>query len=294
MSDRVFLPHPEAEFKISELLGPSPKGSYEPSGVCFRGGCLYVVFDNFPHIARLGYPLAVSDPANVLVRQDGKNRDFEGITYFEPKRCFLIISEALKGPGGDDRPAVEAYDDSLQPQRSKWLDFAVDKRNKGMEGITYARLDGQDSVLCLYEGNKARGGAKGRQPGGGRIHVYQADATNKWGYRRTLKLPKTVRFIDYSGMDVDGARIAVVSQDSSALWIGELRGDGLGFLDDGRIFHFPRDDSGKRIYCNVEGVAWITPEEITVVSDRRNKDRQKRRCKRKAQSIHIFRIPGAA
>jgi hypothetical protein len=60
MSDRVFLPHPEAEFKISELLGPSPKGSYEPSGVCFRGGCLYVVFDNFPHIARLGYPLAVS------------------------------------------------------------------------------------------------------------------------------------------------------------------------------------------------------------------------------------------
>jgi hypothetical protein len=95
-------------------------------------------------------------------------------------------------------------------------------------------------------------------------------------------------------MDVDGARIAVVSQDSSALWIGELRGDGLGFLDDGRIFHFPRDDSGKRIYCNVEGVAWITPEEITVVSDRRNKDGQKRRCKRKAQSIHSFRIPGAS
>jgi hypothetical protein len=223
-----------------------------------------VVFDNFPHIARLGYPLAVGDPANVLVRLDGKNCDFEGITYFEPKRCFLIISEALKDPDGDDRPAVEAYDDFLQPQRSKWLDFAVDKRNKGMEGITYARLDGQDSVLCLYEGNKAKGGAKGRKPGGGRIHVYQARAA-KWGY-----------------------------QDSSTLWIGELRGDGLGFLNDGRIFHFPRDDSGKRIYCNVEGVAWITPEEIAVVSDRRNKDGQKRRCKHKAQSIHIFRIPGAA
>ncbi len=293
MSDRVFLPHPEAEFRISELLGPGPKGGYEPSGVCFRDGCLYVVFDNFPHIARLGYPLAVGDPANALVRQDGKNRGFEGITYYEPKRCFLIISEALKDPDGDYRPAIEAYDDHLRRQRSKWLDFPVVKRNKGMEGVTYARLDGQDTVLCLYEGNKSKGGAQGRKPGGGRVHVYQARAT-KWGYKRTLKLPKAVRFRDYSGMDVDGARIAVVSQDSSALWIGELRGDGLGFLDDGKIFCFPRADSGKRIYCTIEGVTWITPEEIAVVSDRRNKDSQKRRCKRKAQSIHIFRIPGAS
>jgi uncharacterized protein YjiK len=252
-----------------------------------------VVFDNFPHIARLGYPLAVGNPANALVRQDGTNRDFEGITYYEPRQCFLIISEAQKDPEGDYRPAIEAYDHQLQRQRSRWLDFPLVKRNKGMEGVTYARLDGQDSVLCLYEGNKGQGGAKGRKPGGGMVHVYQARPT-KWGHKRTLKLPKAVRFRDYSGMDVDGARIAVVSQDSSALWIGELRGDGLGFLDDGRIFYFPRDDSGKRIYCNIEGVAWITPEEIAVVSDRRNKDVQKRRCKRKAQSIHIFSISGAS
>jgi hypothetical protein len=293
MSDRVFLPHPEAEFKISELLDPNSNGKYEASGVCFSDGCLYVVFDNLPHIARLGYPLAVGDPMNELVEQGRKKRGFEGITYYEPERRFLIICEALKDRRGDRRPAIEAYDHKLQRLGRDRLDFIVDAKNKGMEGIAYARLDGEDCVLCLCEGNKCKGGKKGQEPGGGRIRVYRASG-DKWDFQRTLKLPKAVRFEDYSGIDVDGTRIAVVSQVNSALWIGELRADGQGFLDDGKTFHFPRDDAGKKIYCNIEGIAWTAPDEIAVVSDRRDKDEQKRRCKRKDQSIHIFRIPAAS
>ena len=43
-----------------------------------------------------------------------------------------------------------------------------------------------------------------------------------WKYIDTVKLPSAVDFIDYSGLDIDGTNIAVVSQEESKLWLGEL------------------------------------------------------------------------
>ena len=45
----------------------------------------------------------------------------------------------------------------------------------------------------------------------------------KWNVEATIKLPsKTADFSDYSGLDLFQRRLAVVSQEDSKLWIGEL------------------------------------------------------------------------
>jgi hypothetical protein len=83
----------------------------------------------------------------------------------------------------------------------------------------------------------------------------------------------------------------VVSQITSALWIGAFREDGWGLVDDGVIYLFPRNESGETIYCNIEGVSWITPRQIVVVSDKSKPGKQSELCRQRDQSIHIFDIP---
>ena len=84
---------------------------------------------------------------------------------------------------------------------------------------------GQTYLLGLCEGNRCQGGAAGRVPGGGRIHVFQR-GRHHWDRVAKIRLPETVLFVDYSGIAVNGDRIAVVSQVSSALWVGNLAPSG--------------------------------------------------------------------
>jgi hypothetical protein len=282
------------EYKIHELL---PEGSaddrFEASGVCARDGCFYVIFDNAPHIARLDSSLTVGHPANVLLRQRGESAGFEDLTYHARAHRFLVIIESLICADGVYRPNIEEYTDDFRYLENKWVDFALEGANKGLEGLAYVYRDGQDVVLGLCEGNRCKGGKKGRKPGGGRIQILNKGA-DRWDHRGTLKLPKTVRFRDYASLDLDGNRIAVVSQISSALWIGELKEKDWDFVDDGALYRFPRDEEGKIVYGNIEGVSWISSRRIVVVSDKRKPGEQAKRCAQKDQSIHIFDIPGGA
>ncbi len=95
-------------------------------------------------------------------------------------------------------------------------------------------------------------------------------------------------FGDYSGITVVGDRIAIVSQVSSALWVGSLAPSGWEVTGEGTSYTLPRDADGEIIYGTVEGVSWIAPDQVVVVSDRA-KPEQDRRCRAKDQSIHIFR-----
>jgi hypothetical protein len=279
------------EHKIYELLsGGSADDRLEASGVCVRDGCFYVIFDNSPHIARLDGSLAVGSPVNTLLRQRGESAGFEDVTYHERARRFLIIIESLIHRTGVYKPNIEEYDDDFRYLENNWVDFALEGENKGMEGLAYVHRDGQDYVLGLCEGNKCKGGKQGRKPGGGRIQIFQK-GSDQWDHKGTIKLPKAVRFVDYASLDVDGNRIAVVSQITSALWIGAFREDGWGFCDDGVMYPFPRNEAGETIYCTIEGVSWITPRQIVVVSDKSKPGKQSELCRGKDQSIHIFDIP---
>jgi hypothetical protein len=280
------------EAKIHTLLAEHDADDrLEASGVCVCEGVFYVVFDNAPHIARLSSALAPGDPINALLRQPGKRIDFEDITTQQRLGRFLIIIEALRDDSGRYRPKIVEYNAEWHILEENWVDFQVGESNKGLEGIATIHRHGQDYVLGLCEGNWCAGGKKGRTPGGGRIQVLEK-SDGQWNRVGTINLPPSIPFKDYASIDVCDNQVIVVSQVSSALWVGTFQASGWDFVDQGRVYDLPRNDRGKKIYCNVEGVAWIAPNRVVAVSDRYKPGEQKKRCRARDQSIHIFAIPG--
>ncbi|MEW5870984.1 MAG: hypothetical protein AB1894_17045 [Chloroflexota bacterium] len=278
------------ECKIHALLpSKSVDDRMEASGVCLKDGRFYVIFDNSPHIARLDASLAPGHPANTLIRQRGESTGFEDITYHQTSKHFLVILEALIFDENTYKPNIEEYTEDFRYLGNAWVDFPLQGLNKGMEGLAYIRHGGEDYLLGLCESNKCRAGKEGRKPGGGRIQLLQRSDT-QWEHRGTLKLPESVAFEDYACLDADNHRLAVVSQMTSALWVGQLCEDRWEWVDNGRVYQFPRDPDGNILYCNVEGVNWITPTQIVVVSDKRKPGEQSKHCTEKDQSIHIFNL----
>jgi hypothetical protein len=58
---------------------------------------------------------------------------------------------------------------------------------------------------------------------------------------------------------------------------------------EGQTYDFPRTKKGKRRYCTVEGVDWLTPTTFVMVSDLCKKGYPDR-CGKTDQSIHIFKL----
>ena len=114
----------------------------------------------------------------------------------------------------------------------------------------------------------------------------------RWRHRRTIELPTTVPFEDYSGMSVANGRVAIVSQVNSMLWVGRFNATDWTWRDAGQLYLFPRSDKGSIRYGNIEGVGWINRTQIVTVSDRRKKSTQPDKAlSEKDQSVHIFSIP---
>jgi hypothetical protein len=114
----------------------------------------------------------------------------------------------------------------------------------------------------------------------------------RWAHSGTIALPQTVPFVDYSGMSLDQGRVAIVSQVNAMLWVGQFDEASWEWRDEGMLYEFPRSGDGAIQYGNIEGVGWITPTSVVVVSDRRKKKNQPEKgLSQKDQSIHIFDIP---
>src|SRR5205823_4724083 len=167
-----------------------------------------------------------------------------------------LLVEALPRRSGVFMAQARTYDEDFRQVASRWLDFPLDRTNKGLEGLACVHRDGQTYLLGLCEGNRCKGGAEGRRPGGGRMQLF-VEGRRAWEHTGTLRLPKAVRFEDYSSLAVTDDRVAVVSQASSAVWVGRLHASRWEFVDDGSTYRFPTDHRGRHVYGNVEGVAWI-------------------------------------
>jgi hypothetical protein len=279
------------EVKISDLFRGRLDPRLEASGVLAKDGAFYVIFDNLPHIAVIGAELSAAAGANQVIEQhQGHRRGFEDIAYDPWPGRFYVLIESLRRGQGKYMAMVQEYDASLRYLGSAWLEFPLDRPNKGLEGLTCVRRGGRTHLLGLCEGNRCEGGAKGRIPGGGRIHVFTR-GKHHWERAGKIRLPETLLFEDYSGVTVTGDRIAVVSQVSSALWIGSLAPSSWEVTGEGSCYAFPRDAAGEIIYGTAEGVSWIARDQVVVVSDKAKPD-QDPRCRSKDQSVHIFRIPG--
>ena len=279
-----------AERKLADLISPpTPDGVLEASGVIARGAHYYVVFDNVRRMAGIHRGL---DPASKRHSWLGRKRDGEGyedIAFSRFTRRFYMLIEAQKHPDGTYKAAIDEYDESPRYKRRQWIDVAFEKRNRGFEGLSAVRWRGQDCLLALCEGNRCRAGRAGRKPGGGRIHLLQRSGA-LWKPVARIKLPESVTFEDYSAMSLRGRRLAVLSQQSSRLWIGTIRFDDWTIADKGHTYEFPRTKNGKIEYATLEGLCWLTDRSFVCVSDVA-KPPSKKRHRKKDQSLHVFKLP---
>ena len=280
-----------SECKIRDLLPRSrEKQRWEASGVLVKDGCFFVAFDNRTEIARITPGLKPSKTSGLYGLADAVC-GYEGITYNRAKRRYYLLVESRKQSNGYYQAVIVEYDDDFKYLKDRPVDFTFETANKGFEAVAQVRRDNVDHLLALCEGNKCQCGAKGRKPGGGRVQVFEKKK-KRWAHVREIALPKSVPFVDYSGMSIDRGRVAIVSQVNSMLWIGRFDEAGWKWRDAGQLFEFPRSQDGSIRYGNVEGIGWITPTRIVVVSDRRKKKTQPDTgLAEKDQSIHIFDIP---
>jgi hypothetical protein len=279
-----------AERKLADFIDPpTPDGVLEASGVIAQGAYYYVIFDNVRRIARIHRSL---DPGLKRHAWFGRKREGEGyedIAFSAATRRFYLLIEAEKHPDGTYKGLIDECDESANYKRRRWIDVAFDKRNTGFEGLAAVRWRGRDYLLALCEGNRCRGGRAGRKPGGGRLHLLQRSGT-VWKPVARVKLPQSVKFEDYSAVALRGRRIAVISQQSSRLWVGTLRFGDWTVADEGTIYEFPRTKKGRIKYRTLEGLCWLTDRSFVCVSDLW-KGPHRRRYRKKSQSIHVFKLP---
>jgi hypothetical protein len=280
-----------SESKICDLIPCDPPVKrWEASGVLVKDQSYFVVFDDRTEIARISDDLR-QNKVNSLFGMAHKVSGYEGITYNSAKHRYYLLVESRKHSNGCYKATIVEYDDEFKYIKERPVDLEFKSNNKGFEAVAYVGRDNKDHLLALCEGNKCSCGRKGRKPGGGRVQVFEKNRS-RWLHSRTIELPKTVPFVDYSGMSIDNGRTAVVSQVNSMLWVGQFDNVEWKWRDEGQLYEFPRADDGSIRYGNIEGVAWIMPTRIVTVSDRRKKkDQPDKALSEKDQSVHIFEIP---
>jgi len=276
------------ECKLADLVAPPRPGAvFEASGVITSGTDCFVVLDNVRRIVRIASHLRPESGDHEWVGAARKGEAYEAVTFGHGTGRFYLMIEAQKHPDGTYKGAIEEYDERWRFKVRRWVDFPFEKRNTGFEGLASVEFRGQHFLLALCEGNNGRGVRKSKKGGRGYIHVLQQ--RGMWRLVARIKLPRHVKFKDYAGIAVRGDRIAVVSQESSRLWLGRFRSGEWKIKGVGRVYDFPRTKKGKRLYHTVEGVSWLSPTTLVAVSDLRKK-RYPKRSARTDQSIHVFRV----
>ena len=273
------------------LAGSEPDDRYEASGVAVRGEHLIVIFEDTPHVARIHRTLTPDHPDSRLFRQMTPIHGYVDISYDAQGKRFFLLGEARKDPvGNKQKPVINQFAYDFLYLDQDWVDFPEDGKDNQLGGLSYIRRDDQDYLLATCAGNLCLGGRKGKQPGGGRLLIFQ-NKGQIWALREKLELPKHVAFRNYVNVAIRGNRLAILSQETSALWICELSDSEWRFTSDGQVYRFPTNNSGEQAYCNLQGIDWMDDDHIVAVSGRR-KGRQNRICGEKDQSVHLFRIPG--
>ena len=200
--------------------------------------------------------------------------------------------EALKHPDGTYKGAIEEYDERWRFKARRWVDFPFEKRNTGFEGLASVEFGGEQYLLALCEGNGCRGGRKSRKPGRGRIQVLQRRG-RLWHPIERIKLPRHVKFKDYAGLAFRSGRLAVVSQESSRVWVGRLRAGQWKIQGPGHTSTiFPGRRKARSSTTQWKGFrGCLRRRGFVAVSDLRKK-RYPKRSARTDQSIHVFSLAG--
>jgi hypothetical protein len=296
MSGRRFELHElqlVAERKVRDLLPQTELGRAEASGVLALNGELLVIFDDTTNIGLIDQDLSptannrVIQPDPPLARDKYAGKGYEDIAWDPASSSLYLLVESVRHRE-QLLPRVEIVDADFRRRSQVFLDFPFDADNKGMEGLTFTNRDGEPTLVALCEGNRCRGGEEGKRPGGGRLQLFRP-GSHTCKHLGTIKLPRHVWFVDYSSVAIRGDRIAVLSQQSSALWVGTFSPGSWEIADDDTCYSLPRDEKGRIQYGTAEGVSWLDNNHLVVVSDKA-KDHQPH-WQAKERRVHIFTLP---
>lgn len=289
---------------LARLLG-GKLDRYEASAVAMLRGTsvAYVLFDNSYAIGRIRGAGTGLYSSGALLAWDGRpeeESDFEFLAFNATDGKYVAGREAVEIGSSGKFHAVAWETDldrrGLETGMKCTAQFEFDSGNKGYEGG--AIIDdgnGGSYLLGLCEGNFCKGGHLGKMAGNGRIVVMRKVVIgDECIYKQVqiLKLGKKMNFVDYSDMDVRGNRIAITSQENSSVFVGYISvRNGVVSIGKGKVYDFPRGENCEKIYCNVEGIAFVDEESkfLVAVSDAM-KSSQDYRCLEKDQSIHLFQI----
>jgi hypothetical protein len=270
------------ECKLYRLIpGMKKSNRLEASGVAIIDDRhALVVFDNRNDIAHIDASLEPSE-TNRLIHCESPGKGFEDIAIdLEGGKMFCLI-EALKDEDGVFRGCVVEYDLSGKFIRCDHLSREFESESKGFEGLAFGKLDNDEYLFALCEGNL---GTKAKR-GGGHIEVFHREPNGSWDYSHNVRLPKSAEFDDYAAIAHRNGRLAVVSQESARVWTAQLDPTRRTLVPDSEsVYQFP-----KKSYGNVEGIAWLSDDTLLAVSDKKKSD-QHERCEKRDQSIHVFRI----
>ena len=305
-------------------LFADPKGEkkFEASDVTIVGDEVYSVCDNSWAISRFPKSLLPFNEENVQVgdpnRVPDEDSGYEAIFHHEG--LFYVVRESVyhrdhkKGKYPEEKGHFHAIIEELELSENDYTvvngcqcEFEFEGDSKGFEGAR-GFPDENDTlyVLGLCEGNHCSESLKS-DVGNGRVVLMKKredpdpEVQCLWETVRVIKIPKSAAFLDYSAIDItkDG-RLAITSQENSAVWLGQAKGIDNGvidpitfeFEDTGEVLQFPKDGDCHTIYCNIEGIQFINGEMLMAVSDKmKTKGKQDYRCADKDQSIHAFVIP---
>ncbi|MFI5890232.1 hypothetical protein ACIA5D_08925 [Actinoplanes sp. NPDC051513] len=251
--------------RLRDLLPAGSPSRLEASGVIAADGRYLVVCDNLRAIAVIDADLDRA-AANVLTATGpGPGNGYEDIARDPVTGHLFLLVESAERDGGH-QARVEEYDESFHLVATGWLEYPIPRPNKGIEGLEFVRRDDGVYLLGLHES--------------GGLLVFRPGRRN-WRHVATVDLPAGLPLADFAGLSLAGARLALLSQESAALWVGELAPDKWTATGPGRVHRFP---SG---HCTVEGVCWLGPQRVVMVSDRAKRDSQPAHCREKEESLHV-------
>jgi hypothetical protein len=291
MSRRLQLVREQKLYRL--LPGRRESSRLEASGVALVDDrTALVVFDNLNYVARIDLSLKRRDRngrnRNALLPAPSLGSGFEDIAIDQAGRRVFCLVEAIEDFDGVLRGFVAEYDLTGRFIRCTHLHHRLEKENTGFEGLAHARLRGRgrrgassrEHLYALRESGAKRGGAH--------VDVFVRGRDGGWAPSHKIRLPALRKFRDFAALAYRDGQVAIVSQESARLWVARIDERKRAVVRGSEaVYRFP----GRR-YCNVEGIAWLSPDTLVAVSDRRKRN-QANRVAKKDQSIHIFRIPDA-
>lgn len=259
------------------------------------GDSYYAVCDNSWAISKFDASLTPFSESNVQIGDPNREEEDSGYeAIIHHNNTFYVIRESvqfvhiLESEGTNItkyHAVIEEIilnEDDYEIRDQCKCEFEFEGDSKGFEGgFGMPGIDGEFYIVGLCEGNHCSESRKFHK-GHGQMIMMKKNASHPegciWETVKNISIPKTAHFRDYSDIDVtNDGKIAITSQEDSALWIGQLFGVEDGFIDPENIvfnesaylvYDFPKSNECLTVYCNIEGITFINDEMVMAVSDK--------------------------